>query len=190
MSLTLLETKSSRRPPDRAPDPRQHPSPSGKRWEGRGRTGESVRKPQSHPSAASSRQEEQDRDVGREWLQAPRFRHAPCARNSQPLPASRQAPCESPAHHLQPKSPRRILYHALRGTFAHRNKKPGECDSHKAVPIAVTPHRLIAAEVPFELSPRKTKYPKPNATITLSVATLSVVTLLKVKLSTSAFNFS
>ena len=49
-------------------------------------------------------------------------------------------------------------------------RKPGERDSHKAVPIAVTPHRLIAAEVPLELS-----LAKPNATITLSVATLSVV---------------
>ena len=49
-------------------------------------------------------------------------------------------------------------------------EKPGERDSHKAVPIAVTPHRLIAAEVPLELSPAK-----PNATTTLSVVTLSVV---------------
>ena len=32
-------------------------------------------------------------------------------------------------------------------------EKPGERDSHKAVPIAITPHRLIAAEVPFEMSP-------------------------------------
>ena len=32
-------------------------------------------------------------------------------------------------------------------------EKPDERDSNKAVPIAVTPHRLIAAEVPFELSP-------------------------------------
>ena len=31
-------------------------------------------------------------------------------------------------------------------------EEPGERDSHKAVPIAVTPHRLIAAEVPLELS--------------------------------------
>ena len=30
-------------------------------------------------------------------------------------------------------------------------ENPGECDSHKAVPIAVTPHRLIAAEISFEL---------------------------------------
>ena len=49
-------------------------------------------------------------------------------------------------------------------------EKPGERDSHKAVPIAVTPHRLIAAEVPFELS-----LAKVSATITLSVAALSVV---------------
>ena len=49
-------------------------------------------------------------------------------------------------------------------------EKPGERDSHKAVPIAVTPHRLIAAEVPLELS-----LSKPNATITLSVVTLSVI---------------
>ena len=41
-------------------------------------------------------------------------------------------------------------------------EKPGERDSHKAVPIAVTPHRLIAAEVPLELSPAK-----PSATIWL-----------------------
>ena len=39
-----------------------------------------------------------------------------------------------------------------------------------SAPAAVTPHRLIAAEVPFELS-----FSKPNATITLSAATLSVV---------------
>ena len=32
-------------------------------------------------------------------------------------------------------------------------EKPGERDSHKAVPIDATPHRLIAAEVPLELSP-------------------------------------
>ena len=53
--------------------------------------------------------------------------------------------------------------------FDARCEKPGERDSRKAVPIAVTPHRLIAAEVPFELSPAK-----PSATITLSVARLSV----------------
>ena len=31
-------------------------------------------------------------------------------------------------------------------------EKPGERNSHKAVPIAVMPHRLTAAEVPFEIS--------------------------------------
>ena len=36
-------------------------------------------------------------------------------------------------------------------------EKPGERDSHKAVPIAITPHRLIAAELPFELSPLQIK---------------------------------
>ena len=40
-------------------------------------------------------------------------------------------------------------------------EKPGERDSRKAVSIAVTPHRLIAAEVPFELS-----FSSLNATIT------------------------
>ena len=29
-------------------------------------------------------------------------------------------------------------------------EKPGERDSHKAVPIAVTPYRLIAAKVSFD----------------------------------------
>ena len=37
--------------------------------------------------------------------------------------------------------------------FDEGREKPGERDSHKAVPITVTPHRLIAAEVPLELSP-------------------------------------
>ena len=46
---------------------------------------------------------------------------------------------------------------------AHRNMMPGERDSHKAVPIAVTPHRLFASEVPLELS-----LPKPSATIWLT----------------------
>ena len=34
-------------------------------------------------------------------------------------------------------------------------EKFGERDSRKAVPIDATPHRLIAAEVPVELSPRQ-----------------------------------
>ena len=54
--------------------------------------------------------------------------------------------------------------------FGEWCEKPGERDSHKAVPIAVTPHRLIAAEVPLELS-----LSKPSSTITLSVASLSVI---------------
>ena len=37
--------------------------------------------------------------------------------------------------------------------FDERCEKPGERDSHKAVPIAATPHRLIAAEMPLELPP-------------------------------------
>ena len=41
--------------------------------------------------------------------------------------------------------------------FDEWGEKPGERDSHKAVPIAVTPHRLIVAEVPFELAPLQTK---------------------------------
>ena len=54
--------------------------------------------------------------------------------------------------------------------FDEWREKPGERDSHKAVPIAVTPRRLIAAEVPLELS-----LSRPSATTTLSVATLSAV---------------
>ena len=53
---------------------------------------------------------------------------------------------------------------------AFRFNPANDRDSHKAAPIAITPHRLIGAEVPAELS-----FSKPNATITLSLATLSVV---------------
>ena len=41
--------------------------------------------------------------------------------------------------------------------FDEQCEKPGERDSHKAVPIAITPHRLIAAEVPLKLSPLKVR---------------------------------
>ena len=44
-------------------------------------------------------------------------------------------------------------------------EKHGERDSHKAVQIAVTPHRLIAAEVPLELS-----LSKPNAYFAMSLS--------------------
>ena len=74
---------------------------------------------------------------------------------------------------VRPKLSSRAFWHKVSDTprqFDGWGEKHGERDSHKAVPIAVTPHRLIAAEVPLELS-----FSKPNATITLSVATLSVV---------------
>ena len=48
-----------------------------------------------------------------------------------------------------PENTRIISYFAA--AVSH-SKKPDDRDSHKAVPIAVTPHRLIAAEVPLELS--------------------------------------
>ena len=89
---------------------------------------------------------------------------------------------------VRPKLSSRAFWHKRSGIpcqFDEWYEKPGGRDSRKAVPIAATPHRPIAAEMPFEMF-----LAKPSATITLSVATLSVVTLLKVKLSTSAFNFS
>ena len=45
-----------------------------------------------------------------------------------------------------------VLYHIFTAALSHI-EKPGDRDSHKAVPVAVTPHRLIAAEVSLELSP-------------------------------------
>ena len=47
--------------------------------------------------------------------------------------------------------------------FDERCEKPGERDSHQAVPIAVAPHRLITAEVPLGLSP------SPQHILTISV---------------------
>ena len=67
---------------------------------------------------------------------------------------------------VRPKLSSRVFWRVVSDTsrkFDEWCKKPGERDSHKAVPIAATPHRLIAAEVPLELS-----LAKPNATITIS----------------------
>ena len=57
-----------------------------------------------------------------------------------------------------------MYIHLLDAALSHIEKS-GERDSHKAVPIAVTPHRLIAAEVPLELS-----LYKPNAYFATSLS--------------------
>ena len=57
---------------------------------------------------------------------------------------------------VRPKLSMRTFWHRVSDTLCQFDEwceKPGERDSHKAVPIAVTPHRLIAAEVPLELPP-------------------------------------
>ena len=62
---------------------------------------------------------------------------------------------------VRPKLSSQALRRRVPGTsrqFDEWGEQPGERDSHKAVPIAVTPHRLIAAEVPLELSPLQIKY--------------------------------
>ena len=56
---------------------------------------------------------------------------------------------------VRPKLSSRAFWHKVSDTsrqFDEWCEEPGERDSHKAVPIAATPHRLIAAEVPLELS--------------------------------------
>ena len=52
----------------------------------------------------------------------------------------------------------------------HRKRLTAREVFNEIIPIAVTPHRLIAAEAPLEPS-----LSEPNTTLTLSVATLLVV---------------